>query len=246
MDTDQEVEIPGITVPEKTQCGMTESVIDYSRQSGLINQAQMTEPIILIGAGGIGSPTAQILCKMGIRKLTVYDDDKVEAHNLPNQMYRIKDLTKFKVDALKEICEEYSDTIEFNAKAIRFDQPIRTKSVVISGVDSMESRLAIWKHIKLNPAVSLYVDARMAREMIKIYRVNPTDMKSVKKYEESLHSDVVAVEVPCTEKSVIFNVSQVAAQICFLIKTYFVEAPFNYSEYFYDFTSGAQLYDSNM
>jgi len=230
----------------KATIGMTESAIDYSRQSGLITQSQMTDPIILIGAGGIGSPTAQILCKMGIPKLTVYDDDKVEAHNLPNQMYRIKDLTKFKVDALKEICEEFSDTIDFTAKPIRFDQPVRTKSVVISGVDSMESRLAIWQHVKLNSAVPLYIDARMAREMIKIYRVNPTDMKSVKMYEESLHTDAVAVEVPCTEKSVIFNVSQVAAQICFLVKTYFTEAPFIYNEYFYDFTSGAQLYDSKM
>jgi len=180
----------------QSQVGLTESKIDYQRQSGLITQEQMKDPIILIGAGGIGSPTAQVLCKMGVRSMTVYDDDKVEAHNLPNQMYRIKDLSKFKVDALKEICEEFSDTIDFTAKSIRFDHPIRTKSIVISGVDSMDSRIAIWNHVKLNSAVPLYIDARMAREMIKIYRVNPTDIKSVKMYEESLHSDAEAVEVP--------------------------------------------------
>lgn len=226
--------------------GMVESQIDYSRQSGLITQAQMVDPIILIGAGGIGSPTAQVLCKMGVLRLTVFDDDKVESHNLPNQMYRIKDLNKFKVDALKEICEEFSDTVDFTAKNIRFDHPVRTKSIVISGVDSMESRIAIWKHVKLNSAVPLYIDARMAREMLKIYRVNPTDMKSVKAYEESLHSDAEAVEIPCTEKSVIFNVSMVAAQICHVVKSYYTESPYIYNEMFYDFTSGALLYDNKM
>lgn len=224
---------------------ITDSVIDYTRQSGLISNSQMEIPVVLIGAGGIGSPLALILSKMGIPRITVFDDDKVEAHNLPNQMYRKKDLGKLKVDALKEICEDYSD-VEFTAIPTRFDHNIREKSIVVSGVDSMKSRHEIWQKIKLNPAVIMYIDARMGKEMVKIYRVNPTDIKSVKEYEATLHSDEEAIPVPCTERAIIYTSLYPACRIPHVIRSLFTDLPQVYNELFFDYTSGAQLYDAKM
>lgn len=220
-----------------------ESRIDFSRQSGIITQSQMNLPIVLIGAGGIGSEVAVTLCKMGIGELTVYDFDKVEPHNLPNQGYRKDDLGKFKVDALKEICTAYSD-VDFHAVPERFEDTPRESCIVISGVDSMDSRKEIWKRIKLNPSVKMYIDGRMAREMLKVYRVNPSDLKSIAAYEKTLHSDEDAVEIPCTEKSIIYNVKAVAAFVAHQVRVFFTEQTPCYSnEHFYDFTSGMQLYD---
>lgn len=223
----------------------TDSVIDYTRQSGLITQTQMNIPVVLIGAGGIGSPMALILSKMGVPRITVFDDDKVEPHNLPNQLYRKRDIGKLKVVALKEICEDFSD-VEFTAVPTRFTQNIRERSIVISGVDSMKSRMEIWQKIKLNPAVVLYIDARMGKEMVKIYRVDPSDIKSVKEYEESLHSDEEAIPLPCTERAIIYTSLYPAARVPHMIRSLYTEMPQIYKELFFDYTSGAQLYDAKI
>lgn len=224
---------------------ITDSVIDYTRQSGFITKEQMNLPIVLIGAGGIGSPMALILSKMGVPKITVFDDDKVEPHNLPNQLYRKRDIGKFKVIALKEICEDFSD-VELIANPTRFSQHIRERSIVISGVDSMQSRKEIWEKVKFNPAVVLYIDARMGKEMVKIYRVNPSDIKSVSEYEESLHGDEEAIPLPCTERAIIYTSLYPAARVPHIIRSLYTDLPQIYNELFFDYTSGAQLYDAKI
>ena len=45
--------------------------------------------ITVIGAGGIGAATVVALAKTGFEKITVYDFDKIEEHNLPNQLLPI-------------------------------------------------------------------------------------------------------------------------------------------------------------
>ena len=60
--------------------------IEYTRQLGILSPEHMKGiKVTLIGCGGIGSMTGLILAKMGIGNLWVYDYDKIEAHNVPNQ-----------------------------------------------------------------------------------------------------------------------------------------------------------------
>jgi molybdopterin-synthase adenylyltransferase len=56
--------------------------------------------ISVIGCGAVGSFTVLTLAKMGITDITVYDGDKVEEHNLPNQWYKLDHLGMNKTDAL--------------------------------------------------------------------------------------------------------------------------------------------------
>src|SRR5205823_6205091 len=120
---------------------------------------QLDFPLTLIGAGGIGSPLALALAKMGCRQLALYDPDTVEAHNLPNQMYRLSDVGRPKVTALAELlCQFASPQLEVRQEAVR-DQTLR--GLVISAVDSMAARQQIWHGcVRYRAAVPLYVDAR--------------------------------------------------------------------------------------
>ena len=79
----------------------------FIRQKDLVNYKIFNVPITVIGVGGIGSFTVLTLAKMGFRNITIYDHDRVEQHNLPNQFYRIKDLKKYKVDALADLVYEF-------------------------------------------------------------------------------------------------------------------------------------------
>jgi threonine dehydrogenase-like Zn-dependent dehydrogenase len=191
--------------------------MDFWRQMDIVTPEDLAKyTVTVIGAGGIGSPTALILSKMGVEKITVYDDDIVEKHNLPNQMYRTSDIGKSKVEATKDICSDFSG-VTITVCNEKFEQQ-SVHGIVISGVDSMKSRAAIWKRMRYNPMVNLYVDARMGAEVCRILTVNPCDPDDIKWYENSLFPDEKASEEPCTAKAVIYNTFSIAGLIASQVK----------------------------
>ena len=46
----------------------------------------------IIGCGSVGSTVAALLARLGVTKFVLYDFDRVEAHNLANQMFIHKDI----------------------------------------------------------------------------------------------------------------------------------------------------------
>jgi hypothetical protein len=199
--------------------------MDFWRQTDLVNPSDFDKyRITVIGAGGIGSPTTLALTKMGIEKISIYDDDKVEKHNLPNQMYRLIDVEKSKVEATKDICSDFAGT-EITIHNEKFENQ-EINGIVISGVDTMKSRSDIWKKIKYNPMVNIYIDARMGAEVCKILTVKPCDPDDIKWYETTLFPDDKASEEPCTAKSVIYNTFTIAGLIASNVKKFARAQPF--------------------
>lgn len=191
--------------------------MEFHRQLDIVSVEELNKHhITVIGVGGIGSPTVLALTKMGAGNITVYDDDKIEEHNLPNQIYRTKDLNKNKVDGIVDICKEFSG-YKINSNNTKFDQ-VETPGIVISAVDSMAARKSIWDTVKYNPSVSYYIEARMGAEEFKIYTINPTDPDEIKMYEKTLYSDSEAAELPCTARAIIYNVFMIASLITCQVK----------------------------
>ncbi|ATG38944.1 putative adenylyltransferase ThiF [Phaeobacter piscinae] len=59
--------------------------------------------VLVVGAGGLGSPVLQYLAGAGLGEITVMDGDSVEATNLPRQpLYMPADIGRYKVDAARE------------------------------------------------------------------------------------------------------------------------------------------------
>ena len=57
---------------------------------------------VFLGGAGIGSIIAECALRFGFETLTIVDGDKVEELNLNRQNYRMCDIGKPKVEALKE------------------------------------------------------------------------------------------------------------------------------------------------
>jgi len=200
--------------------------MDMSRQMGLISLKSLnTAKISLIGVGGIGSPTALTLGKMGIPRLRLFDDDVVASHNLPNQIFRLTDIERPKVTAVKEVVELFSDA-EVEAIQERFDGTQKLEGVVISAVDEMTQRKIIWEKVRYNIHVPLYVEARMGAEVLRLYSLNPTDPEAVRRYEATLYTSAEAVHQPCTEKSIIYTVMVAAGIITGQVKKWLVGEPY--------------------
>jgi hypothetical protein len=199
--------------------------MDFLRQMDLLVPSDFQKyPVTIIGAGGIGSPTALAMSKMGVENITIYDDDIVENHNLPNQMYRISDLNKLKVEATRDICKDFSG-LEIKICNERFEGQ-KAQGIIVSGVDTMKSREIIWKRMKYNPMANLYIDARMGAEVCRICSINPCDPDDVRWYEKTLFPDEKASEEPCTARSVIYNTFSIAGLITSQVKKFARAQPF--------------------
>jgi hypothetical protein len=192
---------------------------DFLRQASIVRPEALKRPISIIGAGGIGSPTALALAKMGCSKIRVYDFDIVEAHNLPNQFYCEGDLGRAKVDALADMAQLLAGVSLEGVRERIVDQ--RLSGVVITAVDTMESRKAIWRNgVRYNPQVPLYLDARMGAEVCTVYSIRPVDPDDVAFYDASLYSDAEAQEDPCTARAIIYNVFGAAALLANQVKKF--------------------------
>lgn len=176
----------------------------FRRQQDVVNQERLAATAItVIGAGAVGSFVVLALAKSGAEQITVWDDDRVSEHNLPNQWYRPRDLGRKKVTALAEIVREMTD-VRVEAVPRKFvDDDVG--DIVIFAVDSMDVRIAIWRKMTTKPA--LLVDARMGAEVGVVYCVGPF----ARWYETSLHSSADAYRAPCTAKATMYCASGLAA-----------------------------------
>lgn len=187
-------------------------MIDYSRQLGIIDPDSIAFPITMIGCGGIGSPTALMLAKLGCPSLTLMDPDIVEGHNLPNQIFPIADVDKSKVESCCGVVEMFSDCqVTFVQERFNGEQPL--EGIVISGVDSMKSRKAIWRKVKNNINVPLYIDGRIGGEIVNVFTVRPSQIEDIEIYEDYMFSDRKSAPLPCTERAVIYTAFSVASLI---------------------------------
>lgn len=190
----------------------------FWRQLDIISPAELARvTVTMIGVGGLGSPTAMALAKMGIQEFHIYDPDTVEQHNVPNQMYSLGDIGKSKVEAIRDVIQGMGADPNIYFEAFENQQ---IQGVVIVTVDSMAARKLVWDKVKFSPMVPLLIDARMGAEEGRIFTANPSDLDDIKRYESYLYTDEEAVELPCTAQSIIYNTFAVASQVCRLVKGY--------------------------
>ncbi|HSV94540.1 MAG TPA: ThiF family adenylyltransferase [Spirochaetia bacterium] len=179
--------------------------MNFSRQTGIVSPIVLqTTKVTDIGVGGIGTLLGLTLGKMGVGSLVFLDDDTVESHNIPNQLFRLADTGRPKVEAFKEMLGEFTDS-KVETVQQRFDGSQPLNGVVMSAVDSMAARKVIWEKIRFNIHVPLYVEGRMAAEVFRVYTLDPNDLDMVEAYEKTLYSDQEAVVQPCTQKSIIYT-----------------------------------------
>ncbi len=188
----------------------------FLRQLDILDPKVCKIPIYVIGAGATGSFTILSLAKMGFDNITVFDEDIIEEHNFPNQLYPSSALGKKKVAALKTMVRLFTD-VNIKVFPIFYDeQPL--KGIVISALDSMKGRKAIFDNCK--DEVELLIDPRTGAEMFRLFTVDMALGSERSWYEKTIHSDEVVDEIPCTARTIIYSVLMVSALICKQVKSF--------------------------
>lgn len=134
---------------------MDDQFLRYSRQIfveeiGIEGQRKLSKAkVLIVGAGGLGSPVIQYLAAAGVGYIAVVDFDKLEIHNLNRQIiHKEKDIGKPKVENARDFVHSLNSSIHFEAiyKKITLENAeelIRPYDVVVDGSDNFTARYLI-------------------------------------------------------------------------------------------------------
>jgi molybdopterin/thiamine biosynthesis adenylyltransferase/rhodanese-related sulfurtransferase len=102
--------------------------------------------VLLLGAGGLGSPTALYLAAAGVGTLGIVDDDVVDVSNLQRQVIHTTERIGVpKVDSAEEQIKALNPDVEVVKYQTRLDasnimEIIRDYDIVVDGVDNFPTR----------------------------------------------------------------------------------------------------------
>ena len=133
----------------------SEQIERYSRQimvPDLGGKAQMRlcrSRVLIIGAGGLGSPAALYLAAAGIGTLGIVDADKLELSNLQRQiLHTTADIGRPKVDSAKATLAKLNPDVEVTTYPVRFDgknaeEIARGFDFIVDGSDNFETKFLV-------------------------------------------------------------------------------------------------------
>lgn len=127
----------------------------YSRQIfieeiGLEGQRKiMNSKVLVIGAGGLGSPVIQYLAAAGVGTLGVADFDAVELHNLNRQIiHNENSVGKSKVKSAEEFVKKLNQQVNFigiekKINESNAEEILSQSDIIIDGSDNFKTRYLV-------------------------------------------------------------------------------------------------------
>ena len=174
--------------------------IDYLRQLEIFNPSDFgNRSVTVVGTGATGSFVTFLLAQIGIKNIDVYDFDKVEEHNLPNQIFSIKHIGMPKVEALKEVIKEKCGfDIKIHNEMVT-DQIKNPGTYFFLLTDTMASRREIFEKCIKGRAFNtdLVIETRMDADCGRVYAFNPNSPNQVKEWQSTLYPDKEATTSLC-------------------------------------------------
>lgn len=209
--------------------------MNFLRQLGWFDPRNKTLPRIhVVGCGGIGSFLVPMLAKMGWNDIHVYDFDLVEEHNMPNQNFSIHDLGMPKVDAMKN--RVAMDTGYFLTAVLNAFDPSEVDvsehgNVYVLAVDSIDTRRDVFEQVLgLDNTLAVF-DGRLGGLMYEVFGVDTSDEEQVFEYRSTLFPSSERVELPCTQRSIVYVGSAIAADMCAAIRKWYMNTK-SFDEFF--------------
>jgi len=132
----------------------TEQLERYSRnillkEIGIKGQENLlSSKVIVVGAGGLGSPAAMYLASAGIGTIGIADKDEVELSNLNRQiMHKTCNIGKLKTNSAKQTINEINPDIKINIyneiSSQNISEIISQYDFVIDATDNFETKFLI-------------------------------------------------------------------------------------------------------
>ena len=154
---------------------LNKSLIErFSRQIilkniGTVGQKKiLSAKVLIVGAGGLGSPVAEFLSRSGVGTIGIVDNDKVSLSNLHRQsLYNTTDIGKFKVKVAKDKIKKINNNTKIIPYKIRlnninFKKIINNYDYIVDGSDNFTTKFLLndfclkFKKILITGAISKF------------------------------------------------------------------------------------------
>jgi len=118
--------------------------------------------ILMIGAGGLGSPSGLYLAASGVGEITILDPDTVDVSNLQRQiLHDTSSVGVPKVESAKKRMNEVNPFVQINAiqdsvSTENVMELVASHDVVVDGTDNFETRYIVNDACVLNQKMNIY------------------------------------------------------------------------------------------
>jgi sulfur-carrier protein adenylyltransferase/sulfurtransferase len=155
---------------------------DYSRQVllkeiGAGGQATLAKSrVLIVGAGGLGSPVLQYLAGAGVGHLTVMDADSLDASNLHRQpLYTLADVGESKAALARAAVLAINPTVTVETHPTRFNadnalELVRACDVVVDCSDNFRTKFLINDAAVLARRPAVFASVYQYEGQIQVYR----------------------------------------------------------------------------
>ncbi len=127
----------------------------YSRQIvlknvGILGQKKITlSKVFIVGAGGLGCPIADLLCRAGVGEIGIIDNDKISLSNLNRQtLFNTSEINKYKVDVLKKKLRDINPLVKVNKYRKRINENninnlISNYHIIVDASDNFQTKFLL-------------------------------------------------------------------------------------------------------
>ena len=159
---------------------------DYSRQQllkeiGAQGQARLARSrVLVVGAGGLGSPVLQYLAGAGVGCLGVVDADTLDASNLHRQpIYALADVGSSKVALARAAVARINPAVQVESHALRLDAGnaldlIRRYDVVVDCSDNFRTKYLINDAAVLARRPAIFASVYQYEGQLQVYQPQAT------------------------------------------------------------------------
>ena len=141
------IEVPKVLTPDDRQRYSRHLLIPEVGEKG--QQKLLASKVLLIGAGGLGSPAALYLAAAGIGTLGIVDNDVVDVTNLQRQILHTQDwVGKSKVESAYERLHALNPSIKINKYEMHLNSEnvvdlFKQYDLVLDGCDNFSTRYLV-------------------------------------------------------------------------------------------------------
>jgi sulfur-carrier protein adenylyltransferase/sulfurtransferase len=158
---------------------------DYSRQQllkeiGAVGQATLARArVLVVGAGGLGSPVLQYLAGAGVGCLGIVDGDALEASNLHRQpIYALDQVGASKAALAANAVKRINPTVQIESHAVRLDADnaldlIRSYDVVVDCSDNFRTKYLINDAAVLARRPAVFASVYQYEGQLQVYKPEP-------------------------------------------------------------------------
>lgn len=199
--------------------GSRMSEASFLRHSGYFAPEDCDRFLNIVGVGATGSWIGMLAARMGFQRFRIWDADKVEPHNLPNQIYGPDDVGLLKVDAFSQALTRFNPHIEIDVHPYFFlpeHKQLLDGPLVIT-VDTMLARKHLGACFRLNPKIDGVLETRLGFDHAEVNLVDPMQLDQVEAWRASLVNDEDLEEGPCNLRICTTLVTMVAGYAVHLL-----------------------------